>query len=191
MKETYANIGRNTSLHITPREMGINEHTFFSVKEMQKSSQLFSSLVMCTPTDQSHLGDKWDSYTKLNNNTLNEFVQKLIKALDVKDAYFFSVIEPKNSNAVKDAREDVLKSGKTLLCLYIGGSGLKNSLYSSIRNALAHGNIVDNGNSVCLYSLSEKHKNYGSEFDTPLSFYLRVYSLDKLEAYIATLNEYR
>jgi hypothetical protein len=191
MKDTYANKGRKTALYITPRDMGINDRTYFSVKETQNSSQLFTSLIMQTPTNQSHLGDKWDRYTGLNNNTLDEFARKLIKALDVKDVYIFSVMEPKHGSAVNNAREDVIKSGNTMLCLYIGGNGLRNSLYASIRNALAHGNIVDNGNNVCLYSVSERNKNYESEFDTPLSFYLRIYSIDKLEAYLTVLKEYR
>jgi len=182
---TLSQSGKEQKLNLTLRELGISEKSNYLKIIPKNLFELFTELVMNSPTDESHLGISWQELAKsVPTKCIDEFSRSLMKALDVKDVFVFNVYEGRCAKH-RDIKEQVLHSSKSLICLYIGGDGLLKSLYTSIRNALAHGNIVLKDDYYCLYSVSSSSKQQNmSEYDKSVTFFLRVYSLDKLRAYV-------
>lgn len=183
--DTLLQLAQKQELNLTLKELGISEKSSYLKNKPKDLFELFAELVMCSPTEESHIGISWQEFKKnVPSKHVDRFSRSLIKALDVKDIFVFNTYESKKTKRC-DIKEHVLQSNKSLICLYIGGDGLLKSLYTSIRNALAHGNIVLKDDFFCLYSISSDSKQQNnSEYDKPVTFFLRVYSLDKLQAYV-------
>jgi len=185
-KETYAKKSKNCVLNLTLREYGIDETaTYYSGKI---DSNLIRDLVTYSPTDSSHLGRKFDQYPRLHNKSLNKFIDELIKQLDVKNGYFFNTFTEQELKGRTNIKNQLLND-KVFLAVKCDDS-LRKSLYASIRNALAHGNIIQANNAFIIYSVSSSESNKTSEFDKPLTFLLKVYNLEKLSAYNDVLERY-
>lgn len=178
---TLAESGKRQKLNLTLKELEISEQSNYLNDKPKDLFELFVELVMYSPTDESHLGISWQDFKeRVPNESVNKFSQLLIKALGVEDVFVFDAYESKDTNRC-DIKEQVLQSNKSMICLYIKKDGLLKSLYTSIRNALAHGNIVLKDGFFCLYSVPPSPK---SEYDKPITFFLRVCSIDKLWAYV-------
>ena len=55
-----------------------------------------------------------------------------------------------------------------------------------VRNAIAHGNIIHDGKYYVLYSVSDDKK----EFDSEVTFFLRIDKLSKLGVFRRVLESY-
>lgn len=139
--------------------------------------EIYYKLVLLTPTEQSHLGTK---FSKKILKHLDELVNDLIKELDIKNVYFFDSFTSQKQKT--DLTNKVKNDNNTFIALRCS-EGLSNALYSSIRNALAHGNILSDGEYYYLYSLSTKESENTPEEERKLVFWLKIRDIKKLTAY--------
>lgn len=149
------------------------------------SATTYKALVLCSPSTRSNLGKK---ISKKFTRHIDEVVKELAKELDVKNTYFYSTYCSKKANC-KDLSIDVTQDSGTFLCLYCPG-GFMESLYASIRDALAHGNIMKTGNKYILYSVSPASGSEKDPFRQPLKFLLKINKLTKLRAFISVFQKY-
>jgi hypothetical protein len=191
-EKTLLSQAQKSTLSFTLKDLNISENSNYDIPNQQNITKLFEQFVVFTPTNQSHLGDKFDAYKKLNNSTTDNFVRKLLRALDIKleNTFFFTAFNKNNGCNVLNPIPLITQFNYPTLCLNCT-NGIKNALYSNLRNAIAHGNIVCFDNSYILYSLTSTNKEQKNEYSTHISFLLRVHSLKKLEAFITVLEEYR
>ena len=183
--DTYVKIADKQILQLTLADLKIDQKTDFYQNDID--GELVKNLVVFSPTDESHLGNKFDFYKKLNDKTLNEFIKKLIKQLGVKNHYFFHSYTSKSNKT--DLKDTIINDNESFICLYIGNGGIKNSLYKSIRNALAHGNIIHKGKYYLLYSITKDNAEQ-KEYDARINFLLKIHNLKKSNAYTDLLNDH-
>ena len=147
--------------------------------------ETYRDLVLFSPSKESNLGEK---ITKRLEKHIDDLVKEVITALDVKNIYFFGSY---SSNKDKeDLTPEIINNNGTFMCLYCSDAFLE-SFYASIRNALAHGNIVKKGKFIYLYSVSSKEGQEVGEKERKLSFLLKVHKLNSLAAYINAFEKYK
>lgn len=144
----------------------------------------FMQLVLFSPSKQSNVGVK---ISKKLEKHIDALVHEIVSGLDVKNTYFYSSFTSKKEK--EDLSRRVLEDNNTFLCLYCPDAFLE-SLYASIRNALAHGNIFKKGNHYYLYSVSSKEKSSTSDQERNITFLLKLYRLNKLSSYVAAFEKY-
>ncbi|MBO4418502.1 MAG: hypothetical protein J5789_01555 [Oscillospiraceae bacterium] len=147
--------------------------------------ETYRDLVLFSPSKESHLGDK---ITNRLEKHIDDLVNEVISALDVKTIYFFSFYD--SSKNLEDLAPKIITNNGTFMCLYCPDAFLE-SFYASIRNALAHGNIVKKGKYIYLYSVSSKEGKEVGEKERTLSFLLKVHKLNNLVAYIDAFKKYK
>ena len=81
---TYVQESKTNRLSLSLRDLGIAENTSYGLNSNRYDHDLMMSLVMFTPTKQSHLGKKFAGYSKLNNSTLYKFLKTVFSGLGVK-----------------------------------------------------------------------------------------------------------
>ena len=188
MSETYAKQSEKQYLSITLRELGIDDDAPYGLGNAKNYKDLFVELTTFSPTDQSHLGDKFDSYSKLNTRKTNTFLEQVFSGLKVMNhIYLYGTFSVKieKPNRV-DLFQEVSTYKGAMICLRCCNS-VKQSLYMSVRNAIAHGNIIYNGYFYILYSVTDDKK----EYDSPVTFFLRIKSLGYLRSFTKVLEYYR
>ena len=181
---TYIQESKKNRLYVTLRDFGIDENTQYGLKDNKYNFNELMSLVMLTPTNQSHLGNKFNYYSKLNNKSLDKFLKAIFSGLGVKSVYLYDSFTEKTKSKT-DLKNNVLSDRDTMICLRCC-NGTRDSLFMAIRNALAHGNIVEKDGFIVFYSISDDQK----EYDLPVSFFLRIKQISKLQAKTKTLNTY-
>ena len=186
-KLTYFKEAHNNYLSITLEDLGINKNNITYVDENDIDEGTFKKLVLLTPTNQSSLGDKFEKYN-IHNQNLQQFVERLCTNMDVDGRFFFVNYTVKSAQKNNVFRE-VMKCNTNMIVLRID-SGLKESLYASVRNALAHGNVIRVGKHYALFSLAETEKK-SNLFDAELTFFLRVSDLSKLDEYYILLKKHK
>lgn len=148
-------------------------------------SDVYTSIVLFSPSTQSNLGVKLSNKIKKH---IDELVLEIQKNLDIKNTYFFASYESKDKT--KEYLSVKIKDDtNTYLCLYCSDN-FTESLYASVRNALAHGNIIKKDNYFYLYSVSSKGSEKEDDFEKSLTFLLCLHKLNKLNAYITAFNKY-
>ena len=183
-KTTYAQKAKTSRLQLSVRELGIDETAHYSFPNERNTNSLFVQLTVLTPTHQSHLGRKIESYSKLNKRTMEKFLSALFSGLGINNIFLYKTFESKTAQTY-DLRNDVLSCNETMLCLRCDNGVLK-SLYMSIRNAIAHGNILEKENYIVFYSVSDDKK----EYDSNISFFLRIKKFRNLSAFTKVLSLY-
>ena len=63
MADTYTKQAGNQILSVTLRDLGIDESTTYGGTMLKNYNKLFVQLTLFIPTNQSHLGIKFDDYT--------------------------------------------------------------------------------------------------------------------------------
>lgn len=183
MAENYVKASKKQVCKLTLRQMSsMGKPLAFLSNVDSLSSDVYKDIVLLTPSKESNLGVKFS--TKLEKH-IDSLVNYIIDGLDVKDCYFFSAYEsksPKNNLA-----EKIKTDSKSFICLYCPDSFLE-SLYASIRNALAHGNIIQKGNYYYLFALSSKEK--ADILDRNITFLLKINKLEKLYVYMEAFKKY-
>lgn len=182
---TYYKQSDSHKLSITLNDLNIDERCNYHVERTSSLDELFCDLTIYAPTSQSHYGKKLESYTKLNNRTQNDFLKHVFNGLGIKNVYLYKTFSDKTRNK-KDIYGDVVKDQGTMLCLRCD-NGVVNSLYMSIRNAIAHGNIIQKAKSYILYSVNDD----ANEYQSNVTFFLRITKLSNLKALLQILEMYR
>ena len=182
---TYAKKAAQNCLFISLSDLGITPDSLYDVKTSNQLLALFADLVVFTPSKQSHLGTKLKDYHRLTNRTTDKFLKDVFNGLGIRDVFLFNTFTPRKRN-LKDIYSDVIKASDQMLLLRCD-SGVKEALFMAIRNAIAHGNIVFDGRYFTLYSLANQEKEYESE----ISFLMRIDRLEKLGTLRKTLEAYR
>lgn len=149
------------------------------------SPETYRDLVLFNPSKESNLGEK---ITKRLEKHIDDLVNEVASALDVKRIYVFNSYESRKGK--EDLVPRIMTDNGTFMCLYCSGAFLE-SFYASIRNALAHGNIVKKGKFIYLYSVSSKEGLEVREKDRKISFLLKVHNLNNLAAYINSFEKYK
>ena len=181
---TYAKKARASRLLLSLRELDIDETTHYSIPNERDAADLFVQLTVLTPTYQSHLGRKFEAYSKLNNRSTEGFLGALFSGLGINNIFLYKTFESKTAQTY-DLRNDVLSCKETMLCLRCDNGVLK-SLYMSIRNAIAHGNIIEREGYIVFYSVSDDKK----EYDSNITFFLRIRKQRNLSAFTKVLSLY-
>ncbi len=181
---TYVQESKTNRLSLSLRDLGIDENTSYGLNSNRYDLDLLMFLVMFTPTNQSHLGKKFASYSKLNKSTLDRFLKTVFSGLGVKSVYLFNSFTEKG-NKKNDLRNQVLNDKDTMICLRCE-NGARDSLFMSIRNSIAHGNIIEKDGFLVFYSISDD-KN---EYDSAVTFFLKIRKTTKLQAFKKALEAY-
>jgi hypothetical protein len=183
-RKTYTKQAKENKLDITLKELDIDPASY-QFDRSRKLDELFCNLTVYTPTMQSHYGEKFSAFPRLTQRELDGFLGRVFSALGVKKVYLYETYSDRTKNKT-DLYDDVVNETGTMLCLRCD-SGVKESLYMAVRNAIAHGNIVRRGDYYELYSVSDQTK----EYDSNVTFFLRIKKLEKLKALITILDNYR
>lgn len=148
-KMTFREIAKNNVALLTLLDLGVSSNSQYcdlaKPSEKREWNSLFK-LIVFTPTNQSHLGEKFDAYEKINNMNLNEFLIKVFSGLGIneKNVFLFNSYTTKDTKK-KDIKREIINSTDAMIALRCD-NGVRNSLYAAIRNAIAHGNIIcENG----------------------------------------------
>lgn len=181
---TYVQESKTNRLSLSLRDLGIDENTSYGLNSNRYDHDLMMFLVMFTPTKQSHLGKKFAGYSKLNNSTLDRFLKSIFSGLGVKSVYLFNSFTEKGKKK-NDLRNLVLSDKDTMICLRCD-NGARDALFMSIRNSIAHGNIIEKDGFLVFYSISDD-KN---EYDSTVTFFLRIRQTSKLRAFKKALEAY-
>lgn len=185
IRNTYAGQADQNCLFISLSDLGISLNSLYEVKPNNQLSGIFSDLVVFTPSKQSHLGKKISEYSRLNSRNTEKFLQDVFNSLGIKkNVFLFKTFIP-TKRKLNDVFPAVIESTDQLLILRCD-SGVKESLFMAVRNAIAHGNIVYDGKFYTLYSVADDKKEYESE----VTFLLRIDRLEKLSKLRKTLEAY-
>ena len=184
-KDTVVKKAKRCICNVSLSQLGYtSKNCCFIVNKKEISAELYRDIVLFSPSRQSNLGEK---LSKRIQKHIDELVQDIEDGLDVKRGYYYFAYKSQKQN-VNDLSADVTQDIGTLICLYCSGS-FAESVYASIRNALAHGNIIQAKNYYILYSVSGE-SDEKDEFTKPLSFFLRIHKLTKLKAYLSAFQKH-
>lgn len=172
------------SLSLSQLETKKGKFEFVSDKAVIEP-ETYRELVLFSPSKASNLGEK---ITKRSEKHIDELVKEVTSTLDIKHTYFFDCYESKQKK--EDLTAKITKDNGTFLCMYCSAAFLE-SFYVSVRNALAHGNIVKKGKFFYLYSVSSREGKRVEEKERTLSFLLKVYSFNNLATYINAFSKYK
>lgn len=185
-KETSVKKSKKQHCSITLRELESQRNKFSPIDDNEAiDSDTYKELVLFSPSKQSNLGDK---LSKKILKHIDELVNEIVKGLDIKHKYFYSSYESKKADNV-DLSQSILKDTKTFFCMYCSDN-FSESIYASVRNALAHGNIVKKGQFVYLYSLASRNDKQLDEKDKKISFLLKVHDLKNLHTYVDAFKKF-
>lgn len=183
--KTYSKEAKNFICSVKLNDLrSKNKKLDFISDESIIPKEIYYDLVLLTPTEQSHLGTKFSN--KISKH-LDKLVNDLIKELDIKNVYFFDSFTSQKQKT--DLTNKVKNNNNTFIALRCS-DGLSNALYSSIRNALAHGNILKDDKYYYLYSLSLKGNTDIPEKERKLVFLLKIRDIKKLTAYTNVFKKY-
>ena len=184
-RNTYAGQADQNCLHLSLSDLGISLNSLYEIKPSDQVKLIFSDLVVFTPSKQSHLGKKLSEYSRLNSRNTDKFLQDIFNGLNIgRNIFLFKTFVP-TKRKLNDIFPIVIQSTDQLLILRCD-SGVKESLLMAIRNAIAHGNIVYDGKYYTLYSVADDRNEYESE----ITFLLRIDQLEKLSKLRKTLEAY-
>ena len=189
-KMTFNQIAENNVALLTLADLGVSSSSRYCDLAKTSEKREWNSLlklIVFTPTNQSHLGVKFDAYEKLNTRNLNVFLLKVFSGLGIAEnnVFLFNSYTTKDTNK-KNIKDDIVKSTDAMIALRCD-SGVLNSLYAAIRNAIAHGNIICEKGYYILYSVRDDKNEYYSE----LTFFMRINSLSKLKTLFKVIETYR
>lgn len=182
-KENFVKVSKQQVCKLTLREMScIGKQLNFILDTSSILPDTYKDIVLMSPSKESNLGIKISS--KLEKH-IDEVVTYIMNGLDIQNCYFFSAYESK-SNKTNLALK-IKTDSKNFICLYCPDAFLE-SLYSSIRNALAHGNIIQKGNHYYLFAVSSKEKC--DILDKNITFFLKINKLEKIQTYMDAFKKF-
>ena len=182
-QQSFSQISEHNSLCLALR--GCKFYIDGEYTEAEIDPCIYQKIVLYSPTDASNLGKKFAEYGISSSASKNRFVKTLLSALEV-EYYFFKTYTSNKANVSCNLEIERLYDNTNWLIVKCGSS-ISEGIYKGIRNALAHGNIVEYNNFYYLYSVSPRKKNSTDE-ENLISFLLKIDSLDKLAEFVNVLN---
>lgn len=160
------------------------------VENIDLNKKYFYNLVFLTPTDQNRYGVKFKTMKKLNKRTTDTFLRTIFAKLGIKDESIatFASFNGKKGKTIKKTKFEKM-SDEPFALLKIE-NGINYSLFASIRNCLAHGDILKDGEWYYLFSLSTKNIKISDE-EKKIKFLLKIKDLDSLSIFCDVLNAYK
>ena len=151
------------------------------------NSDGFKFLILQTPIqDRNKYYFKTKEQYGINSKNTDTFLKRVCNVLDIGDNFYpFSAFEPKYENINKrDNLVSKLHSANRFMFLYVGNS-IVESLFCSLRDAFAHGNILKDEKKYYIFSSKKIDDN-----NTKLKFVLCVDNIDKLFRIKDVLKEF-
>lgn len=180
---------------ISLEDLNINSNSNYLRNPILKGikTNFITSILLLPPTDQSHFGEKFISFSKIHNNEKNgdKLMTDIYKSLGIIQPLLFSYIESekeKNKNRRNEALELSNRESLILLC---NDSNIKTHFFLGLRNVFAHGNIVERSGLFFLYSISSSDKYGKDEYKKPITFLLVIRDLSKLNSIHSILAKYK
>ena len=117
-------------------------NTKMLVENLIIDKDAFYSLVFLTPTQENRYGIKFKHIKKINKRTTDIFLRCMFERIGISDdsIMVFKTFNGKNKNMI-ETKEFSIKSNKPMILLKNEGN-IVNSFFVSVRNCLAHGNII-------------------------------------------------
>ena len=187
-KQTFASLAKKRKCAITLSSLRLN--TKMLDDGLRLDPDTFYSLVFETPTNQGLYGDKFSQFKGLKKGTSDQFVKEIASELGIEenDVLTFGVFDGKAKKAITSS---TLKAkGERPFLLYKVENGIYGSLFASIRNCLAHGDIIKNGKWYYLFCLSSGNRKTSDE-NKKIKFLLKIENPKVLKAFRNVLNRYR
>ena len=192
---SYRQKALSNCLSLKLNELGIGRDSNYVKREqIENLKDLIFDLVTCTPTDQSHVGQKFRSFSELNRGAKDVFISSLISKLGINERNVFLYASYSSQTTEKNNLHDnFIKCTDEILCLRCDEGEVVHSLYRSFRNALAHGNILTKDDYFILYSVDsgKDEKIKVGEYELPIKFFMRIKNIEKLMAFQEVLESYR
>ncbi len=187
--KTIVQQSKNKKCICTLNSLKLN--TTMLAENLEIDSKVYYSLVFLTPTNQSRYGTKFKKLHKFNKRVSDKFLREIFEKLGISNdsVLVFDTFNGKKGKSieVKDVKE-ILSNGPFILLK--NECGIVNSLYASIRNCLAHGDIIKDAEWYYLFALSSRNIKISDE-DKKLKFILKIKSLDQLSVLCAALDEFK
>lgn len=152
-------------------------------------SDTYQNIVLYSPTNTSHLGMKFKDYGISSSRAITDFMKKLLEALEVEYYFFETYNSGKDSVSCKFQIENLYDDRNWLIVN--SANGLAEGTYCGLRNALAHGNVVKYNNFYYLYSVSSRNNSSHTDSEKPISFLLKIDSLEKLDEFMNILIPFK
>ncbi len=186
-QQSFSQISEHNALCLALRDCDFFIGRHYTKAEIDPC--IYQKNVLYSPTDASNLGKKFAEYGISSSASKNRFVKTLLSALKV-EYYFFNTYTSNKANVSCNLEIERLYDNTNWLIVNCG-SGISESIYKGVRNALAHGNIVEYQKYYFLYSVSSRKQNStdnSTNEEKPISFLLKIDSLDKLAEFVNVLN---
>lgn len=186
MKQTYLKKAKNQYLSLRLCDAKIQNHVELDTKEID--SDIFRFFILFTPKGNDDLYYRHErSEYGINNSNTDLFITDFCKTLSIDDSFYpFASFGIKDSNIVeKQDLSKFLHSHKYYLFLRVGDS-IVSSLFGSIRDALAHGNILKDKSGVLLFSTRKE-----DDEQSYIKLLMKIKSLTELNKVIKLLEEYK
>jgi len=175
--------------NISLKSLGLNSKLVDDNISINKD--VFYKLIFNTPTNANlNYGIKFKSIKSLNGKKSNSFLNEIFDLLSItsENILLFSCFKSKK-NRNKITKENIKIDSSNLFVLLKIDNGVKESLYISIRNALAHGNIIKKNKFYYLFSLSNSN-NKISDNEKKIKFLMKLNNLEQLAIFTNTLEKY-
>ena len=179
----------NFRLNVNLQDLHFNRDCFKSFDIESVDRETFFNFVFCSPVesiDASHYGVKFSEIKAINKSNHDVFFNEVLKEMNIESVNLFKVFdsEPDKNGKVKERcnlKENLIKDDTSFLYLYTGGARCEISLFLSIRNALAHGNIFRYDGYYYLYSVSNKNAMTVDEFERKITFLMKIIDISLLK----------
>lgn len=189
-QKTFHQISKQYFCDITRDEFENYVNTNVEKDITLKHPDTFASLILNTPIDSNSRKLKFSDFG-INNRNTNLFLTMLFNALRVSKPVLFNTYSEGTESKTNITLEAIklIKSQKPGLINYCG-SGILSSLYTHLRNALAHGNILLLNGKIAFYSFSlVTGKEHSSAYR--LTFYLCLKEEKLYKQFVSILNGFK
>lgn len=191
VKETQSlsKMAKSNKLCLLLRECAF--FTYGKYIEDKIDSDTYQNIVLYSPTNTSHLGMKFKDYGISSSRAITDFMKKLLEALEVEYYFFETYNSSKDSVSCKFQIENLNLYDDRNWLIVNSANGLAEGTYCGVRNALAHGNVVKYNNFYYLYSVSSRNNSSHTDSEKPISFLLKIDSLEKLGEFMNILIPFK
>lgn len=188
MPNTLKQISEKRKCILTLSAFKLNTSMLVSDISINKNS--FYDLVFMTPTYENRYGVKFKAMKKLNKKTTDTFLRTIFSKLNIEGERIavFTSFDGKKGKLIGKSLFKSFSSEPFILLK--SENGIKYSLFASIRNCLAHGNILKNGEWYYLFALSTKNNKISDE-EKKLKFLLKIKDLNDLSVFCDVLGDYK
>lgn len=156
-----------------------------------KHTDTFADLILNTPIDSNSRELKFSDFN-INTRNTDLFLKILFDSLKIPEPIMFNTYFKGSKSKINVAPSalNLIKSQKPGLINYCGNTGVKNKIYTHLRNALAHGNITYVNGKIVFYSFSRIAEKAQPSI-AKLVFYLCLKEEKLYKQFISVLNSFK